>query len=314
MGSTQSLRKDKNDLVALHSPSWRSDENVDLGHPHRNVPFFFTRTGATSALEGMYIGSSAFLMAGGPSVNHLNLSLLENVWVMTLNNSTKTFRGAANCIVDDPSRFSLSTWLDPKIMKFTPMSHFEKPLWDNRLITEGEGFSQKWELSKLKVGDCPNVIGFRRNEKFHAPRWLSEETINWGNHGKFGGGRSVLLASLKILYLLGFKKVFLLGVDFEMSDDRRYHFDEERSPAAIKGNMQTYSKLAVWLDELQPLFLKADYQVFNCNPTSHLKAFPFCSFANAVEEASSTLGNFIDEKTKGMYMEVKKKESTVDSK
>lgn len=307
MAPPTSLYKDKNDGTALHSPAWRLDEEVNIKRINRHVPFFFTRSGASVPLEGLYQGASVFLLAGGPSVKNLNLGPLKKAWVMNLNNSAKTFRGEANCIVDDPSRFSMSTWLDPKILKFTPMSHFEKPLWDNRMLIQHDRRVQKWELSKLKVGDCPNVVGFRRNEKFHAPRWLHEETINWGNHGKFGGGRSVLLAALKILFLLGFRRVFLLGVDFDMSETSRYHFDEERPPAAVRGNMETYAKLAVWFMELQPLFLKEGFHVFNCNANSQLSAFPFISFETAVEVATSSLGSYSQERTNGMYIELGKK-------
>ena len=173
---------------------------------------------------------------------------------MTLNNACASWRGQANCTVDEPSRFSLSMWLDPTVQKFVPMGHFEKPLWDNRLLREepadaelpGAGPSapdalwrQRWELAGMKLGDCPNVIGYRRNEKFHAPRFLHEETVNWGNHKKYGGGRSVLLAALRILFLLGFRRVYLLGVDFEMTPERKYHFPEDRSAAAIQNNHST---------------------------------------------------------------------------
>jgi hypothetical protein len=226
---------------------------------------------------------------------------------MTMNNGPKTFRGNANITVDDPSRFSLSIWLDPTIMKFMPMAQFEKPLWDNRLLQNGHGLEQKWESSKIRVGDCPNVVGFRRNEKFHAPRWLWEETINWGNHTKYGGGRSVMLAALRILFLMGFRQVFLLGADFEMTEEKRYHFDEQRTDAAVRGNMATYAKLQQWFTELQPHFLKAGFVVKNCNPRSKLTAFPQISYAEALQLSGSILGDVTKERTDGMYQKPDKK-------
>ena len=307
MSRPRSIAKDRPDVTALHSPRWREESDApvrDFGEP---VPFFYTRAGATLPLEGQFRGAHAFLMAGGPSVGSLDLQPLQRRWVMTLNNAARTFRGDANCTVDDPSRFSLSIWLDPTMMKFVPMSHFEKPLWDNRLLRTDSGWVQRWEQSTLKLGDCPNVIGFRRNEKFHSPRWLTEETVNWGNHGKYGGGRSVLLASLRILYLLGFRHVYLLGVDFEMSEKRRYHFPEGRTAKAIRGNMSTYAKLQAWFSELQPHFLKAGYTVKNCNPTSKLRAFPHVPYEEALAEAGVRLGDSMNERTEGMYQNPEEK-------
>lgn len=226
---------------------------------------------------------------------------------MTLNNGPKTFRGNANITVDDPVRFSMSVWLDPTIIKFMPMAHFDKPLWDNRLLKVEGGWEQKWEASKTCVGDCPNVIGFRRNEKFHAPRWLWEETINWGNHTKYGGGRSVMLAALRILFIIGFRQVYLLGVDFEMSEEKRYHFDEQRTDAAVRGNMSTYAKLQQWFTELQPHFLKAGYVVKNCNLKSRLMAFPQIPFNEALDASEAVLGDVARERTNGMYQKADKK-------
>jgi len=301
MSHPRSLAKDRNDTTALHSPRWREEMDVPVKALGEQVPFFYTRMGAVLPFEGLYRGGHAFLMANGPSVADLDLTPLHRRWVMTLNNGARTFRRNANCTVDDPSRFSLSMWLDPTILKFTPMSHFEKALWDNRRVCTDTGWVQRWEPSKLKLGDCPNVAGYRRNEKFHAPRWLAEETVNWGNHGKFGGGRSVLLAALRILHLLGFRHVYLLGVDFEMSETKRYHFSEGRTAGAIKGNTSTYAKLQAWFTELQPHFLKAGYVVRNCNPASKLIAFPHVPYAEALAEAGLRLGDTANERTEGMY-------------
>lgn len=307
MKRPRSLAKDRTDVTALHSPKWLEESDVPMRALGEQIPFFYTRGGAVLALEGQFRGGHAFLMAGGPSIGGLDLVPLRQRWVMTLNNAARTFRGNANCTVDDPSRFSLSMWLDPTLLKFTPMSHFEKPLWDNRLVQTDSGWRQRWEAANLKLGDCPNVVGFRRNEKFHAPRWLAEDTVNWGNHGKYGGGRSVLLASLRVLYLLGFRHVYLLGVDFEMTETKRYHFPEGRTTNAIRGNASTYVKLQSWLSELQPLFMKEHNIVRNSNPSSKLTAFPYYPYAEALAESGMRLGDVMNERTEGMYQTLDEK-------
>lgn len=301
-GVKKSLSKDKHDAAKLRHGhlvhEGRRLERDLIGY----FPFFYTRDGATLALNNLYRGASAFLIAGGPSFRDVAQERLRCVWTMTLNNAAHMFRSNANCTVDEPSRFNMSTWRDPFIMKFVPMAHFEKPLWDNRLLGKNGDVQQKWELSEMKLGECPGVIGYRRNEKLHPPRWLYEETINWGNHGKYGGGRSVLLAAIRILFILGFRRVYLLGVDFDMSPERRYAFPEQRTASAIKGNLATYAKLQRWFAELQPYFLKEGFYVYNCNLQSRLTAFPFLSLDDALAEATSSLGNVGQERTDGMYV------------
>lgn len=269
--------------------------------PSATTNFFFNKNGLPVMINGLFEGSSAFLIAAGPSFNEVPKEPLRRVWSMVLNNASATFRGNAHCSVDDPSRFSLSVWLDPCIMKFVPVGHLERALWDNRYVKENGKWMQAWKPTEIRPRDCPNVIGFCRNERFNASRWLYEDTLNWGDHAKHGGGRSVMLPALRILFLLGFRKVYLLGVDFEMNAVNTYHFSEDRSARAISNNTRTYLRLQQRFSELQPFFLKEDFVVKNCNPSSRLTAFPFISVDDAFEEATSRTGDHVNERTFGMY-------------
>ena len=303
MTKTRSLAVDKNDESAISGETeWHGKHYKSNILPM--VPFFYTPEKWSAPLIDLFKGGSAFLIASGPSFASVDKSLLAKpgVWTMTLNNAVRSFRGNAACIVDDPSRFVASLWLDPKIMKFVPTSHFRRPIWDNRTFTKPDGTADiRWSPMGVNVGDCPNVFGYQRNEKFHATRYLKEETINWGNNKKWGGGRSVMLASIRILYLMGFRRVYLVGVDFDMTEDNRYHFDEGRTESAVSGNMATYSKLIKWFSEAKPLFDREGFIIKNCNPQSGLRIFPFISVEEAVHNATIHLGNIEHERTRGMY-------------
>jgi hypothetical protein len=310
MARMKSLKRDANDWNQLQWSRFKNQGACVASEYYQNCPYFFTREGSQLNMVGMYRGGAAFLIAGGPSFNLVDKAKLAKapVFTMTLNNSCRTFRPNAGIIVDDPCRFIASLWLDPKIMKFVPMSAFEKPLWDNRTLVARDGTKNfHFEPMNMKVGDCPNVIGYRRNEKFVAARFLYEDTINWGCHKDFGGGRSVMLAATRILFLLGFRRLYLLGVDFEMSDDKKYHFNEGRTDAAVRGNMSTYSKMIKWFGELQPHFLAENFIVKNCNPNSRLTAFPKIDFEEAVYEASHHVGDLDSERTEGMYVKYEEK-------
>lgn len=284
---------DQNDDSAFRHIRNRNEGSAN-NEFRQTVPFFFTREGAAVDLIGQYKGASAFLICNGPSFVKLDRKLLDMPGIMTfgINNGPKTFRPNFWTCVDDPVRFLKSIWLDPKITKFIPQSHFEKPIFDN----------EKWEVMRKVVGDCPNVIGYRRNEKFVASQWLYEDKLNWGNHKDHGGGRSVMLPSLRILHLLGFRKVYLLGCDMKMTEQYTYHFDEQRSKGAVNCNMSTYDRLkSEYLPQLKPYFDAEGFNVFNCNSESELKVFPFISFEEAIKEATKSLGNVPNERVWGMY-------------
>jgi hypothetical protein len=178
-------------------------------------------------------------------------------------------------------------------MKFTPICHASKFIFN----------SDAWQMMKIRVGDCPNMVYYKRNERFRANQFLWEDCLNWGNHKEFGGGRSVMLPAIRILFTLGIRRVYLLGVDFKMDKDTTYHFEQDRASGSISGNNATYPKLNQWFQELRPLFEAQDFQVFNCNPASELKAFDYLSFNEACAKTLSEFDNVdvLKERTQGLY-------------
>jgi len=260
----------------------------------KNPPMIFSREGHSMYFEGMFRGRSAFLISGGPSFSSVNKELLDKpgVLTMSINNSVKSFRSNLWISVDDPTHFIKSVWLDSKIMKFVPYSHSEKTIFDN----------EKWEETNIKVGGCPNIWFYKRNEKFIAKQFLIEDTFNWGNHKKYGGGRSVMLPALRVLFYLGIRKVFLLGVDFKMDKNNKYHFEQDRTKSSVNGNNNTYKKLIDRFNELKPIFDKNGFEVYNCYKDSGLKTFPFMDFEEAIRIATEEMPqNILSERTKGLY-------------
>lgn len=251
-------------------------------------------------LMGIYNGASIFVIANGPSFAKLDHSKLRQPGIMTygMNNGAKSFRPDFWTCVDDPSRFIKSIWLDPRITKIIPRSLVQRAIFDN----------QEWKHVDVRVADCPNVITFDRNEQFRAEQFLFENTINWGNHKKNGGGRSVMLPVLKVCFLLGFRKIYLLGCDFNMSESNTYHFDEQRHRGAVNCNTDTYQKMNNnYFRALKPYFDAIGMEIYNCNPESNLKVFPYKSFDDAIEEATFKLGDVENERTWGMYSKAEEK-------
>ena len=299
----EGFRRAKDDTKIIQDTSFDKNFGIGLNNKYyEHFPMFFTRFGSEIDLIGQYHGASIFFICNGPSVvnSGYDLSLLKKPGIMTygINNGPRTVRPNLWSCVDDPARFSFSIWNDPCITKIVPFSFAEKNIFDN----------EKWEMSKKKVQDCPNMIYIRRNEKLVYNRFLKELTYNWGNHKDFGGGRSVMLMSLKIMFLLGFRKVYLLGADFNMSETNTYHFDEQRSKGAVHGNMNTYEKLKnEFFPALKPHFDAEGFHVYNLNPKSALKVFDFVNYNDAIKEASKELGDVDNERTWGMYSIPKEK-------
>jgi hypothetical protein len=267
----------------------------------QTAPMFFTEDSHVLPLADIYRGKSCFLLCSGPSFNELDPTLLNQpgIVVAAINNSPKTLREKAGMSphiwvsVDSPDHWIASIWQDPTILKFAPLSHTQKKIFD----------SDKWRYTGEKVGDMPNMVYYKRNEHFQAKQFLYEDTFNWGNHSDRGGGRSVMLPAMRVLFLLGFRRVYLLGCDFNMTPDKTYHFDQKRHGSSVRGNMSTYAKLQQWFTELRPHFEKENFHVYNCNPNSNLKAFDHVPYDKALAEVRSHMKNrdFAKERTRNLY-------------
>jgi len=294
---TRSLKNDKTDNNAFRHHRSRNEGFDVVGEEYGQMaPKFYTRDNASINLIGIYRGASIFIIANGPSLRNHDISLMKQPGVVTygMNNGPRTFRPNFWSCVDDPSRFIKSIWLDPLITKIVPHAHLEKPIFDNA--------TDKWAMMKTKVGDCPNVWGFHRNEKFQAERFLIEDKINWGNHTDYGGGRSIMLPVFRISHLLGFRKIYLVGCDFTMTEEYTYHFDEQRKGGAVSCNRETYRRLnEEYFPALKPYLDQAGVEVYNCNPVSGLKVFPYKPYEECIAEATGRLGDVKNERTFGMY-------------
>lgn len=287
------ISRDKNDL-SKQKHGRIIHEGSLIGQYIQTPPLLFTRDGHNMWFGDMFRGRSAFLILGGPSFNNIDKGLLNKAGVLTMavNNSVKSFRPDMWVSVDSPGNFIKSCWVDPKIMKFVPYSHTEKTIFDN----------EKWSETDLKVGDCPNVWFYKRNEHFIADQFLWEDTFNWGNHKDHGGGRSIMLVAIRLLFYLGVRRIYLLGCDFKMDDQVKYHFDQDRSKSSINGNNSTYKILQDRFAQLQPIFIRNNLRIFNCNQDSGLTAFPFIEYGKAIVEATKELPNDItSERTAGLY-------------
>lgn len=267
-------------------------------------PMLFTADHHPAFLADMYRGRSAFLICGGPSFGQLDHTKLRQPGLLTmgLNNTPKTFRPHLWTSVDSPDHFLRSIWLDPTILKFVPICHRWKPIFDN----------DAWKWTGQKVSDCPATFFFRRNLAFKPEQYLWEDTINWGNTGKTGGARSIMLIAIRLLFILGVRRVFLLGADFHMSPEAKYHFNQDRTPASISGNNHTYEVLNQRFRGLRPLFEAEGFHLYNCNPQSHLTAFDHVPFEKAVDLALDEWG-WIDtarENSAGLYEKPKPTEPT----
>jgi len=256
---------------------------------------FTTADGTPLHLDGLYRGSSVFLVLAGPSLTSLDLSLLSQRGIVTfgVNQTPSVVRTNFWISVDPERKFHEGIWRDPQITKFVPshpINHFARPLQHKN--PDGT-FSHilRPDGSTAQIKDFPGVVGYRRNPCFDPETWLSEPFINWGNdkrsakRNKHPRILNVMFAVVKAAYALGFRTVYLLGCDFYMDKAKPYAFEQAKSAGGVAGNNESYGKLNQMFSLLKPKFDAAGFRVFNVNPKSGFTVFPYKSFEDAIAEA-----------------------------
>lgn len=283
-------------MLSSIAPTATADDEVR--RHSSNSPFLAPL--ARETIPYLHMGGSAFLIASGPSLARMDLAALSRPGLLTmgLNNSPRIFRPLLWVSVDTPARFLESIWLDPSILKFVPAGKLDAQI-SRRLGP------RDWEYFGPQVKDCPGVIGFRLppgEPEFDPHACLEGGVVHWGSHKHHGGGRTVLLAAIGILYRLGIRRIYLVGVDFRMTSDATYAFDEQRTAQAIGNNRSTYLRTLSMLGRLARIMPEYELSITQCTPDSDLKLFPYMPLAAAISAELAAFPDPTKEETYGRYL------------
>ncbi len=262
---------------------------------------------AVTCLEGVLKRRGiAFLVCGGPSAKALPMGELNRrgCWSLAVNNAAgwSVFRPQAFVHSDPPSKFHNGIWTDPAIMKFVPIPKFKKKRGGLRRKLGDKQFEQLTlpDGGKMSTHDCPNTWGFLRrswmrpDDSFFTVSGASMGNLNVGV-ARTGEQKTVctMLLGMRILYHLGARTIFLVGVDFRMDPSRplteNYSFGEDRDAGACESNNAQFAVINDLLCRTvkSGAFDRFGLKVYNCNGRSGLRAFPHVSFGQAIAMATA---------------------------
>lgn len=288
----------------------QADTNV-LQRPGADRTVLYTPNLESVSLANWYAKRTIFLVLSGPSLKTFDLTKLNQRGIVSfgVNNSWSVHRPTLWTCVDPPGRFHDVGWKDPGITKLVPLHHRNRKL--RVKLADGT-----FRNSKFCVSQMPATFFYARSVHFDPDRYFTEPGINWGNPSDqadamgIKGGRSVMLAALRLIHYLGFRVVFLLGADFKMSTDaeQNYAFEQGRTKHAVKHNNNLYQTLDRRFAALRKRF--DDFWVFNCTPDSGLKSLPYYPYGKAVEYARTECSKPMD--TAGWYDSANKSKPTAN--
>lgn len=268
---------------------------IVVARPPKNPNMLLDRKGRPiTGLENKLAGAHAFLICGGPSLREMDLSLLNQRGILTaaVNNAATVHRPHIWITVDVPRHFAPQLWSDPAIIKFAPLEHTRSRLSKRN----GDG----WAESGQRTCDMPNVFHFRLTKGINPQTLLTSKYPTMGAKKK-GVHACVMFASLRILFWLGVRTLYLLGAEFRMEKPRPYAFAEKYSADTCAYNNRKFEIVNQTLTEAAPHFAEYGFNVWNCTPDSALNAFPRLDYQDAVRqalEAAEMTGSLV---TRGLY-------------
>lgn len=257
-------------------------------------PLMVTRFGEPTSLENVYLNGSVLLVLSGPSLNTHDLTKLNQRGIMTfaVNNAGCVVRPNIWTFGDSTVKFHEALFKDAGILKILP-----KPRMGDRIRTKVNGSFAQLDT---QVVELPGVVCIERNNDLDIENWLWEPSVNWGcgkeSAEKTGYPRvlSTMIQAVRLCYYLGFRKVFLLGCDFQMDFSQPYAFAQTKHREGCSGNAKSYNSINWIFHQLQPHFKKAGFNCWNCNEKSGLTAFPYLPYNEAIDMALEGFPRTID--------------------
>lgn len=205
-------------------------------------------------LRGKLAGKTAFFLGGGPSLRGVDLSQLDGLPTLATNSVAELYPRPTIWLGvdpphDPPDRFRGVPWGDDSVVKLVPRAY------------------------SGVVGHHPATLFFLRNARFDPWRFLTERTVNWGSDADLGGGRSVMLAALKLLWYFGASRVVLLGADFKMDAANPYAHSAPKDEKGCASNNSKFAVLEKRFALLRHTFEANNFAVVNATEGSALTAF-----------------------------------------
>ncbi len=234
---------------------------------------------APVSLRNLWRNCSAFLVCGGPSLRDYPVSMLRQRGVASLGiNNASAYAPVAAATFGDP-RYKMhpSIMLDPGILTFVPHTQLRKHL---RFKLPDKTF----RMSTIAVADCPATYGMPRSGRFCANTFFDTWFAHWGYGGKNSSRPYSRLCStllgIRLLYYLGVRRIFLLGVDHSRPDKADGYAWGERG----SGGLGAYDKMDRMYRELLPHLSARGVTIYNCNADSACQVFPTATFSEAIAE------------------------------
>ena len=208
---------------------------------------------------------SVYIICGGPSLTNFDFQRLADRDTIVVNSSLK--------YVPNPNWFVTVDYTF--LRKFGTKQVLKHPV--SKIFVADFSYPFIKEVNGLVV-DTKFDLSYRDIKDFQIVKSIKQEGMGL-TFSDFRSGKNSGYCALQLAVILGYKKIFLLGLDLNINsiEPTHYHggYGEARSSFQDK-LVHYFNSFRIGIAELKD---KSDVQVFSCSKTSRLNdLIPYCEF------------------------------------
>jgi len=203
---------------------------------------------------------AGFLVCPGPSLKREPLDALRvsRLPVIAVNSAIATYDWPQWWVtLDSPAGFPPGILANPRVVKCLPIKCYRDVI----------------------MGKCscehPSTLFYDTSPAFDIPGLLAprSEYVHWKN---------TFFVALQLAYRLGFRRLYLVGVDLEISAERQYAHGNPMKAEDVERNQRLYTDTGVRMAELAPHLRAAGLTIYRCNAACPLPCYDYRSLGEAI--------------------------------
>lgn len=206
--------------------------------------------------KNSWLNKRCFIIGGGESLKGFNFNVLDKELTIGINKTFQTYDKVNINYSMDISFYDL-------MLKGDYDKLGEAKLWDKWMAFKGHRIF----LTPMNIKQFGNEVYLVRRNIDPSFNRVDLDSGIWGGTNSGMGAISLAIA-------LGINEIYLLGYDYKALENTHWHsgYEINRDMAQFNLKLKSYKEE---LEKIAPKIKELGVVIYNCNPSSELKCFPF---------------------------------------
>ena len=250
-------------------------------------------------LKNKHLGERCFILASGPSINKQDLTLLENEYTIAvsqffLHPQIENIKPKYHCFAPQHEPFNNST---NKIIFDNYISNYKFPVKSYIGCTNFEFSYYNFLKNNQQYNVDAEFIDYSKGCQLDETNFQDENV--WDITKNPFSPRTVIYTAIQVAYFLGFKEIYLLGVDHDYLNElyrEGHHFYKEEKSFSDSEHLEQFSKER-WFEEyyfrwkqyrlMKEFLISKGVKVFNATEGGMLDVFPRANYKDLFKRPNS---------------------------